>query len=161
MTLWCAHGDEDHPGTLNGFRQFGREAQAILVVVSEHEQIQAGLVNGNVAAFEPTDFRFIAINANHVVTQLRQAGGGHQADVPGSNDGDSHEGDLESATSMTVVNEEEVNLEHELWRARCAQGKLCATVEVWNRSGSGVRKDLSSASALTSDVAVDTVRLPS
>ena len=55
-----------------------------------HQLVQARLVHGQVARAQARHARRVHVQADDVMPQVRQAGGGHQADVAGADDGDVH-----------------------------------------------------------------------
>src|SRR5690606_35561704 len=60
--------------------------------------VQARLVDGDLDRVETPDALQVDVRAHDVVAELGEAGGGHQADVPCSNDSDLHGSPLVGAT---------------------------------------------------------------
>ena len=86
-----AHGDELHATVGYGMVHIPGKSQPPATGVAQHDIEQAGLVDGQLAAQQGGDAPGVAVQADHVVAHLREAGACHQAHVSGSDNGDVHE----------------------------------------------------------------------
>jgi hypothetical protein len=87
-----ADGDEDRTGGGDGAGEVGREAEAAFAGVLADDLVEAGLVDGDLAAVEGVDLGDVDVDADHVVAEVGEAGAGDEADVARSDDCDLHLG---------------------------------------------------------------------
>jgi len=88
-----AHTDDGQLTALDGF-VVEREAEPAVLEPLIDEFAKPGLVHWQVAAPEAFDACLIDVKTHDVVSDVREAGGGHEADVAGSDDGDVHRASL-------------------------------------------------------------------
>ncbi len=74
----------------HALRRRGRELQAFGLDVGLDERIETGLVDGDFAPLEAFDLLGVDVDAKHVIAGIGKAGAGDEADVTGSEYGDSH-----------------------------------------------------------------------
>jgi hypothetical protein len=129
FTLGRPDGNEHDVGCLNGSRQIGREAEALFRVVAPDHFLEAGLVDGHLAALQRGDLRLILVDANHVVPVLGEAGPHDETDISSSDYGDFHSTVLQRghATPLTPTrsrsrNEKCPSGSVETTRRRCRLG---------------------------------------
>ena len=68
----------------------GRERQAPRAQIALDDVLQAGLVDRDLALLERRDLGFVLVGADDLHAELREAGAGHETDVPGSDHADVH-----------------------------------------------------------------------
>src|SRR5262249_55886885 len=85
-----ADGDEAGDAVADGLGEIGREGEAALRDVATDQLFEAGLVDRHLALPERLDLGGDVVDADDVVTTLREAGPGHQPDVAGSDHADLH-----------------------------------------------------------------------
>ncbi len=68
----------------------GGKAQAPGLEIAFHDRVEAGLVNGHLAALEHGDLALVDVDAHHVVAGIRQTRARDQAHVAGAEDRNSH-----------------------------------------------------------------------
>ena len=75
---------------LDAFRGVGREVEAPGREVALQQLVEAGLVDRRLAALEHLDLALVDVDAQDVVADLGEARAGDQADVAGTEDGETH-----------------------------------------------------------------------
>src|SRR5262249_190463 len=85
-----ADGDEDGAAGADGLLEVGGEAHAPFGHVAADDLVQAGLVDGNLAAVERLDLALVDVTADDVVPEIAQAPAGHEADIAGADHCDVH-----------------------------------------------------------------------
>ncbi len=83
-----SHTAEDEQGVLHAFGQIGAEFQPPFGGVAGDQRLQSGFEDMHLAGLELVDDLRVDIDAGHIVAHFRQAGGGHEADVTGSDNAD-------------------------------------------------------------------------
>ena len=89
-----ADADENCVCGGNGFGWVAFEAQAIRGAIARDDAFEAGLVNGEMAGLEDFDFREIAIGADDIVADFREAAACYQTYVARADDRDFQSGVL-------------------------------------------------------------------
>ena len=90
LALGGADGDEDQVGVDHAVSQAGGELEPAVTRVPVDQLGQAGLVDRDLTRLEHLDLGGDLIDADHVVAAFGQAGAGHQAYIPRSDDGNFH-----------------------------------------------------------------------
>ena len=83
-----AHTTENEQGVLHAFGQIGAECQPSFGGVAGDQRLQSGFEDVHLPGLELIDDLRVDIDADDVIAHFRQAGGGHEADVTGSDDAD-------------------------------------------------------------------------
>ena len=86
-----ADRDEHRGGLAHRLRQPRGEAQPAGPDVARHQRVEARLEDRHVAAFERRDLVRIAVDADHVMAEIGEAGAGDEADVAGADHRNAHE----------------------------------------------------------------------
>ena len=86
----CAHRDELQLAVRHAFGGRGRETQAFGLGIGLDQGIEARFMDGDFAPLEAFDLFGVYIDAKHVIAGIGKACAGDEADVTGSEYGDSH-----------------------------------------------------------------------
>lgn len=89
-----ADGDEDDLAVLHGLVIVGGELDALGAAGTLDDGVQTRLVDRYAAVVEQVDLLGVHVQADHVMAHVGETGAGHQADVAGADDGDSHAGEV-------------------------------------------------------------------
>lgn len=89
-----SHANKNCVGGGNGFCGIAFEAQTIRGAIARDDAFEAGLVNGEMAGLEDFDFREIAIGADDIVADFREAAACYQTYVARADDRDFQSGVL-------------------------------------------------------------------
>ena len=89
LSIERPHTDDDHLRTGDG-DEVVREAQPTVGQAFRNQRIKTGLEDRQVPSAQTCDAPGIDIETHDLVAQMRQASGGHKADVTGSDDGEMH-----------------------------------------------------------------------
>ncbi len=84
-----AHADDDEVGAADG-GVIDREAQAPVAETLRDQLIESRLMHRQEAGVESLDAGGIDVETGDLMSDVGQAGGGHEADVAGSDDGKVH-----------------------------------------------------------------------
>src|SRR3954467_14873314 len=87
----CADRDEHRVRSGNRTRKFVTEGQAPGPDVTCDDFFQTWLEDRHLAALQRSYLRSIAVDADHVMAELRETGAGHQADIARADHGDAHQ----------------------------------------------------------------------
>ena len=90
VTRWRAHGDEDDDGAADRRGEIGAEREPPVADVASDHLLQPGLVDGHPPGLELGDLVGEVVDADDFVSEIREDGAGHQADVPSAHDADVH-----------------------------------------------------------------------
>src|SRR5439155_24610072 len=101
--------DEDHLALADRLREIGREREPALGDVATDQLLESRLVDRHRALLERLDLRDDVVDADDVVTALREAGAGDESHVAGPDDAELHDraripaasGEVNSTTSFT------------------------------------------------------------
>jgi hypothetical protein len=83
-------GDELEQAVLDAFGSIGREVDAPGGEIALQQIVESGLVDRRLAALEHLDFALVDIDAQHVVADLGKARTRDQANVAGTENGETH-----------------------------------------------------------------------
>src|SRR5262249_47933298 len=83
LPLGGADRDEAYGRGLHGFGDVGRERQTALLDVALDQLLQAGLVNRHLAGPQARNLLFVDVDADDVVSALRETRPGNQPDIAG------------------------------------------------------------------------------
>ena len=97
-----AHGDENREACFDGLAQVSGEDQPAFRQSFANQFGQTGFVDRNVALFQQGDAALVLVHAGHLDAEFREAGPGHQSDVPGPNDADVHASSSSCGQAATV-----------------------------------------------------------
>src|SRR5439155_24310862 len=86
------HADEHKLRGADALAEVGRELQPPRLQPALHHFLEARLVDGNLTAAQLFDLVGDDVDADDVVTEVREARAGDQTDVPGSHQADLHVG---------------------------------------------------------------------
>src|SRR5581483_3887397 len=86
----CADRNENCARVPNGARQIRREAQALLTDVLADEDVEAGLVDRDLALLQGFDLVDVDVDARDVIAEVGKTGAGDQADIARPDDRNLH-----------------------------------------------------------------------
>ena len=98
-----ADRDEHDVAVLDGLPEIGGEAEATRGGIARHERREPGLVDRQRAALQALDLGGVAIGADDVVPRLGQARAGHEPDIAGADQRDSHQDRLAITCRVSTI----------------------------------------------------------